>query len=380
MLTRLSQITLVFGFFIIVLLPMADVVYDLDPYPSAEKKVIEKPLYPSEITLRSIKSYVGYFKYYLDSTHGLKGLLLAMNAHIKYTLIGVSPNQSVLLGKDGWLFLNAEGVIADFQRRNHLNSDELSVIAQNINQRRQSLLEAGALHYNFMLPNKHSIYAQQLPSNIDHSDQARNIDLINSTLASKGFTEIIDLTPAMILNKDQGRLFHKTDTHWNARGGYVAYQEISNKLSENFSITPLPSADLFIEKISSGGDLARMMGIKQQLTESVIAYKLPLSREVKAYKSHLVVDNLDVIGQPILHTNSASGEINKAIIYRDSFAEMLIPSLGIHFKEAIWVWQYEPDLALESQFQPDVIIRAFVERKLTSSMFKLTPENNTTNR
>jgi len=67
-----------------------------------------------------------------------------------------------------------------------------------------------------------------------------------------------------------------------------------------------------------------------------------------------------------LHT-VCPGQRQKAVIFRDSFFDMMIPFISAHFQEAIYIWSrfdYSILKELIPQFQPDVVIEECVESEL----------------
>ena len=45
---------------------------------------------------------------------------------------------------------------------------------------------------------------------------------------------VIDLRPALIAEKKLSVVYYKADTHWNTRGAYAAYREITRVLAPDF--------------------------------------------------------------------------------------------------------------------------------------------------
>jgi len=85
----------------------------------------------------------------------------------------------------------------------------------------------------------------------------------------------------------------------------------------------------------------------------------------------LKVTTVDVVYRQKVVTECSDGEIPKAVIFRDSFGEALMPWLAQHFRRAVFVWSDEIVPEVIEQEQPDVVIQEFIERRLTT----MQPEN-----
>jgi len=65
-------------------------------------------------------------------------------------------------------------------------------------------------------------------------------------------------------------------------------------------------------------------------------------------------------------TNCPQGEL-RAVVFRDSFFEALVPYISLNFKEVIYLWkQYDPKNVEElfRVFKPDIVIEEIGERIL----------------
>lgn len=358
-------------FLIGISLPFLDLFLKIDDTPQNLKIPLEKPRIPKSI--EDLRRFPGSVKYYLENTHGLKGLLLELNGKLRVYNFGLSSSQQVILGNSGWLFYNAEDVIKDYQRTSLFSEKEISNISLTYLKRHQWLESKKISYYTFMAPNKHSIYSEYLPHYYTITGSIRRLDQVNNALRKENLSTFFDLTPALVPHKKNHRLYHKTDTHWNAIGAYWGYRMIADEINKNFNITPIPFETLEIsQSYIDGGDLARILGLKRSYKEELLKVSIKQGREIQ-HEGHssLEVDHMDVVGHPLMKTFSSKGEINKAIIFRDSFGELLIPFLASHFKEAIWVWGKDFDQSLIETFNPDIVIHEFGERKLMT--FNPTP-------
>ena len=88
----------------------------------------------------------------------------------------------------------------------------------------------------------------------------------------------------------------------------------------------------------------------------------PRSRIARKYRSRYE-ERLERL-QPVAHGVEGSG-YPRAVMFRDSFANALIPYLSEHFERILYVWDRDVDLALVDIEKPDVVIQEIVGRFLS---------------
>ena len=82
--------------------------------------------------------------------------------------------------------------------------------------------------------------------------------------------QAVDVREALLAAKARERLFEKTDTHWNDRGAFVAYQQLVDAIREQVPAVPPASPREDFDAVSrdmAGMDLAGMIGLKDVLRE-----------------------------------------------------------------------------------------------------------------
>jgi hypothetical protein len=170
--------------------------------------------------------------------------------------------------------------------------------------------------------------------------------------------------PALGHAKARERLYQLTDTHWNARGAFVAYQQIIEAVRVQSPRVPAAwrRSDFVAEAHDVPGmDLARMMGLSHVLRETDLvliprrqrrAVVLEPARGLASAEAGRVVTEIPGSGLP------------RAVIIRDSFASALAPFLSEHFSRAVYLWQNDFDADAVRREQADVVIQEIVGRHL----------------
>jgi len=174
----------------------------------------------------------------------------------------------------------------------------------------------------------------------------------------------VDLRPALFGAKARERVYQKTDTHWNDRGAFAAYQQIIGAVRGRVPQTPPAwTRDDFDarETIVPGMDLAGMMGLTRVLTEDDLRLVPRRPRRARVVEPSGAAPS-DELGRIV--TTIDDPALPRAVIFRDSFVSRLAPFLSEHFSRAVYLWQNDFDADVVSRERPDVVIQEIVGRHL----------------
>lgn len=327
----------------------------------ADELVAAIPRWPSG--LKDAVKLPGALKYYCEKRFGLRSLLVRLHGELKVNLLGTTANPSVLLGRDGWLFLAGERSM-DFHRgAEKLSASELAKWVDTLEGERQWLEGKGIRYLVAIAPAAQTIYPEYLPSDIAPEASETATDQLIGALRAKSSVEVVDLRLALRAGKGIARLYHRTDTHWNLAGSLLGARAICERLGETDAASLPPALGAVASVEAREGDLARMLGLSGVLVDDDILPAAPIG-EVRD-ESGAVVSwvSRDIKARPDFATIGRSGGPS-AVLFRDSFGEALIPWLGMYFSRAAWRWTYAFDRGMIDREQPDVVIRQFAERKL----------------
>ncbi len=283
-------------------------------------------------------------------------------AALKWQALDVPFIRKVEKGREGWLFLKEEvpgrnELLQSLGIRPYLAFEEK--MWQLIFAQRAAWTKAQGMEYVLVVaPNKTSIYPEYLPPRY-HVAGPGNVGGLLKKLS--GIT-VIDLTPGILQQKQTGRLFHKTDTHWNELGAFVAYQTLLRALPKGFGEPPLSLDSVTLNWTTDPpGDLARLL-----LLDSILHEKAPhLSLHHPQAKCIIGCDAPFEPGMPVRHFRNPQARLPRVFFDHDSFFKLVAPFLAEHFQETIfsWKWQGFDDQAI-LKTQPDLVIDEFVERSL----------------
>ena len=277
------------------------------------------------------------FRNFLDENYGLRSSLLRLNGLIRVKLLHTSSSLNVLLGKSGFLFLASEGSMESYLREKPFTAVELERVRAEIVRRRTWCAERRMIYLVVIAPDKHTIYPEMMPSGLVPRDNPSRLDQLLRVVNTSNQVTILDLRPALLWAKAGGLLYHKTGTHWNDLGAFVASRVLVEYLSEYYpGICPVPWEGLsFRRQTSRGLELARMLALDGDLEEQhcLTTNRLASARDWDG--DGLAVAKYEVPRTDVRRTRSSRGAIPSVVVLRDSFCELLIPFLAEHFTDAV---------------------------------------------
>jgi hypothetical protein len=341
-------------------LPLAALALDLDPGPVL---IENRPLHPRPVlawTKRALRAYPRAFEAYWGDAFPFRRTLIRWHNLAKLHL-GVSPSDTVLVGRERWLFLRAFHGLRYYRAEQPFTPAELEQWRRALESRHDWLAARGIGYLFVAAPNKDSIYPEFMPARVRRAHAQSRLDQLVAHLGPRSRVPLLDLRHALLAAKGEDRLYRTTDTHWNDRGVRVAYDAILRRLQEWLpEIRPLPATafEPYVRTLP-GGDLAVMLGLPDVLPEESLELipRVPRAgKPVAAVPRGAFWDTLDMeTGRP---------ELPRAIVLHDSFMVMLLPFLSEHFSRVVYVWGDQLDPALVERERPHVVIEERVERNL----------------
>lgn len=303
----------------------------------------------------------GVFAWFADH-FGLRAAFVKANAHLEYFAFRTSPSPSVIRGRDGWLYYGESDAIEDYVGRRPLTAQEVDAWRETVERSRDWLRARGAAYVFTIAPDKHVAYPEHMPESLHPVRSSRRMDQVLAAVAGSGVA--VDVRPAIEEAKSHERVYHLTDSHWNARGALAAYQPIVAALrAQKPELPPAWQRSDFeeLEQEIGGLDLARMMGLNHALHEMNLTL-IPKRRRLATV--------VDPPGAPItaelgrIVTEIPGSHLPRAVVFRDSFTTALAPFLAEHFSRAVFLWQkdFVPEQVIEEG--ADVVIYEIAGRNL----------------
>jgi hypothetical protein len=310
-------------------------------------------------TLRALPD--GFTRYFEDH-FAFRARLVRWQAMFRYEALHVSPTPAVVKGRDGWLFYADDDALADFTVEKPFSPGELEQWRIALEDTRDWLAARGITFLFVISPDKHVIYPEYMPDTIRPlRDESRTGQLVDY-LARHSTVRVVDPRPALLRAKADERLYQRTDTHWNDRGAFVAYQQIIEALAPAYPVLrPAPRDRFDARDVRTAGlDLAGMSGLTEFLHEDDLTL-VPRHRRARTIEP-LHPDPHGIEGR--LVTEIPDPNLPRLLAFRDSFGSALIPFLSEHFSRAVYLWQNYLDLDVVARERPDIVIQEWVGRRL----------------
>ena len=268
----------------------------------------------------------------------LRQELISLNNRISAVLFNTSGEESVIIGKEGWLYF--ESTLDDYTGRNPMTDKELSAAAHNLELMAQFCREQGKDFVFIIAPNKNSLYPQFMPDFgvVAHERDAQKL------LSRLENTPVIDLFSAF--DNESEILYFRTDSHWNSKGAALAADLINQKFGKETAYFTAPysyrndyTGDLFtmIYPVFSGDE-----------TQPYYGGKLDFRYTGKATKPDSIT---------LLTESDKDGSL---LVYRDSFGNLLYPYLADSYGSVRFSRSTSYDLTPEA----DHVVVELVERNL----------------
>jgi alginate O-acetyltransferase complex protein AlgJ len=320
-------------------------------------------------TSESVLLFPVRFEAFYNDHVGLRMTLIHWLDHAEVWWLKSSSAPTVIVGKNGWFFLTEAPCTKGCQPSQPLAPMQLARWKQVLEARRDWLAQRGIRYLVVFVPEKQTVYREHLPRKYRPlQTQDTRLDQLTAYLRMHTDVPVLDLREPLREAKAHDRLYHCTDAHWNARGAYVGYRGIVDRLASWFAgMEPLPRA-IFKEDAENepGGDCARLLGLDQELVEENL--KLTPTPEhplLTRWTTEGFQRGPACIAPPFAMLQTAP-HLPRAVMFGDSFTAGMVPFLSQHLQRIAYYSQVFPtfDVAAVEREQPDVVIQEMVERKL----------------
>ena len=369
---KISNLIMIVAFFLVLVFPPVyfEKVKDIIPQDTSEnRKLAEKP----EFNFEKIDSYASDYEAYYNDNLPFRGIIRNLWTKFNFYILTESTTTQVLVGKNEgtkestWLFYqeNHDGnPVKEVQGVYDFTAEEIFQIEDAIDKNMEALEKRNIELYYAFIPNKVSIYPENLPDNITIFDPDTRVDKLLKYLEDKNTKNIINLKNYLLEAKNNGQVYHKQDTHWNDFGAYVGYQAISQIISKDSEIDYNFKVEFPDEKISEL-DLIQMSGIKDILKD--VEPKVIYQEDVEFTGMVLQTEN------EIAITECESAPVDKTLmIVGDSFRKAMIPYFAKNYKKVIFLHRCDYGPYMLDAYAPDIIVCQFLERYVnTVPEFKL---------
>ena len=278
--------------------------------------------------------------------------LITANNQLKATLFSSSDEEQVIVGKNDWLYF-AE-TVPDFLGQNRMLPQDIENLAVTLELMQEYITSRGAQMVFTVAPNKNTVYPENMPYNYRQTTDPTNLELLTQALADQAY--YVDLRP--LLSEEQEQTYHARDSHWNnlgARCGAQAILERAGKALPAFAQSPWEWQQIW------AGDLDAMifptLGYKDW--QAVFSME-PTFRYTSNYHGE----------EDLLITTEKADAQGSLLVFRDSFANALLPFLAESYHEAKFSRAMPYGLYELETTSYDTVVVEIAERNLSSLLLQ----------
>jgi hypothetical protein len=317
---------------------------------------------PAPRTLEDWTTLPTRFTAWYDDHFGLRDLLLAGHSALKIFVFGTSPSSAVVIGKDGWIFPTAQQCLEIWRGVDPLSEPELEAWRRSL-ESRKNWLAARKIQFLFVLaPSKPDVYPEYLPANLKKVGPNR-VEQLARYLEEHSDVRVLDLRSALLEEKRRdGKddfTYFPLGTHWNQRGGWAGARAIVAALAEKLpAIAPVSDrAVRFVETDDPGDTWAPRLYLASSLlqTTRVARFGDEATRKIRSRK-------VEGINGTAFDQDDAS--LPRAVVFNDSYADSLAPSLSRHFAHILFDRSFDFDVQIVESEHPDVVLQVYNDRAL----------------
>lgn len=285
------------------------------------------------------------FDSYVSDNFAFRNILVNADSKIKADIFNMSGNESVTVGKNGWLFFTE--TLDDVMSENTMTDREIFCTTRTLEMISDYVKINNGKFVFTIAPNKASVYDEFLPYYYTKSNVANNMDKVVNNLENVDYMDIKSL-----FENQNEVVYHRLDSHWNNKGALLVTNELLKHLGieqNNFSEPVL--------KQDWEGDLYKMLFPTGEEKDDQYYYKddefhYTYTRRFKS------VDDMTIATENKLSQN---GNI---LLFRDSFGRSMLPFVGESFSKAVLSRSVPYDIDQIRQTDYNYVVLEIVERNI----------------
>jgi hypothetical protein len=350
-----KAVALIFSLFILLLCaaPLLLASLGVDT-PNLEKRTLA--LQPQLLTRQGALNtqFMAELDRYIADHFPLRTALISAWHRLNIVLFAQSGNSRVILGREGWLFF-AE-TAPSYVGQDSLSAAECARLDIILRLQAEYLARRGIRFLYTVAPNKNTVYPGQMPARYPDRTAMNALAGLADSLTTPGYVDLRSLLREQAAAGSQ-TLYHRTDSHWNNLGARLVVgailQAASGALGE--SLPDFSANAGFVERTDWQGDLAVMLypsgptpDVQQYFTADP---KFRFTRPVKS------LEDLQI-------TTTGPGS-RSLLMFRDSFANALIPLLSESFSQAVYSRAVPYDYSFLEKSAADLVLLEIAERNLS---------------
>lgn len=204
------------------------------------------------------------------------------------------------------------------------------------------------------------------------SDYSR-LNLFADLFADDPDILVVDSTELIRANKDKGKLYYQTDTHWNTLGAYFGYYALMSEIAKDYPDAAPRELDQYeiTQAWEAGGDLVSFLGCGNDVASEYKTFCTPkFTNRAEITDYYTGSKSYEYSGMLRCVVRDDSLKLPTAVMLCDSFGANLFDFVSDSFSVLVRqnMWSYETNLELLAELQPDYYIHCYVERDMGNVM------------
>lgn len=278
----------------------------------------------------------------------------------------------VVSGKNGWLFLwdGSNEVNRYYTQPDYFTDADAQGWVDLLTSRRDRLAGLGARYRHLTVPDKLSLYPDQVGKALPHFDRHPG-RLVAERLQGDDLN--VDIQPAMLEAAKEGATFYRTDSHWTFGGCQTGYR----RLCQALGVTPQDFSD------RKSGSRSMVMDLGNKFTPQVLeeASFTPVLRDARRISENAQIRYNEETGfaegKPRfvgcymhMRNDRPDSRPETLMLFGDSFSEfrphLLTAMLSETFREVHFVWSTSFDWELIERIRPNIVVTEIAERFMST--------------
>jgi len=292
---------------------------------------------------------------YLNDRFGLRERMIRLHKDLTHPVL-IKVNTAALIGRSGRMFYEGNEMVRQSAGL-VLRDARAAQTGHFIAEMRDALAKRGVRFLVALPPNSSTIYQDDLPAWAQDDGRKTEYDLLLELLKGYG-VKTVDLRPALTgLRAEDQEAYLLHDAHWTPRGalaGFNAVVEADGRPDWRLD----PAAVMGPPEERKGGDVARILGVQDEVSEMAAPLKLKTEGQDEAISQGIMPDHVVTTGRP--------GPT--IMIIGDSFTHSYFPLMLSQrdVSRIVWIHHHECgfDWKLIDKFRPDEVWWAPTERFL----------------
>ena len=315
--------------------------------------VSRDPKFPLPRTIGEATMFPGEFKLYLATESKVRNALARWHSGLLLALNRRAELGRVVVGRHGWLFLRLGGPASPHSEPWRDLLEKKEVFAS----RARECRDLGVDYRVLVVPSKEMVYSEFMPErNLEFLQPPKAITPAGRFFLTKS-TDIptIELLARFRAEKANGRLWFKSDSHWNEFAGFIAAEEIrAHLLGDDIE----PRKYSIEHRESIGGNEAQILGVQEQTIDDHPRVRVH-DGLAATFEDGTPIDiptiNLQVFTKNYVRTKCPGAPLKRGIVFHNSYGVALVPFVSRLFEECTFMWKNYDSRPVKRD-RPDVVI------------------------